>query len=126
MPVLLTAFQEWTFSRRLLIFHYQTVSWCCEEFSQQENGSNQSWGSLQISTQKTSIWKSWPDLSSYGTVVQQYNTLTFGRQEDILNAFAAFITVYGRTMRGDMLFGVPELFFPGMLLFTCHPWSPTI
>ncbi|KAF2818950.1 HET-domain-containing protein, partial [Ophiobolus disseminans] len=121
-------FQEWAFSRRILVFHQQTVSWCCQRLRQQENGAEPN--PYETVPQhpgredgRHSMWTSWPNLETYLDVARRYSERTLGYQEDMLNAFAAFTNVFGRTMTGDMLYGVPELFFHGLLLFTFNPFQ---
>lgn len=119
-PLPLGTFQEWTFSRRILVFHAQTVSWHCKILSQQENGAKPDWhvtNNLLARETQELTWTSWPNLEAYLHVVERYNQRILGRQGDILNAFTAFTTVFGRTMKGDMLYGIPELFFHGAILF---------
>lgn len=65
-----------------------------------------------------SIWTNWPNLKSYLYMVEGYSKRTLGHQEDMLHAFSAFATVFGRAMKGGVLYGVPELFFHAMLLFS--------
>lgn len=65
------------------------------------------------------IWTSWPNLRSYANMVETYSRRELTNQDDVLNAFDAFITVQGRPMKGGIFYGIPELFFGAMLL-----WEP--
>lgn len=57
-------------------------------------------------------------------MVEEYNNRDLSYQEDALHAFAAIIAVHGRTMKGEMLFGIPELFFTGFLLWRIRSPKP--
>ncbi|USP81412.1 hypothetical protein yc1106_08686 [Curvularia clavata] len=105
-------FQEWTFPRRTIVFHDQTVTWACQKCQQQENGK-ESW---QI-PQKTyiSIWTRRVDPQVYCTKVDEYSRRNLSDPSDVLTAFDAFITVQSRAMKSAVLHGLPELFFNSML-----------
>lgn len=115
-------FQEFTLSRRLLVFHHQTVSWACQLSVQQENGAEPLLRVIPaVSPDEIQglVWTRWPNLRSYLEMVQDYSNRDLSYSEDVLNAFDAFITVQGRAMKGGMLYGTPELFFGAALL-----WMP--
>jgi hypothetical protein len=118
----LRTFQEYAVSRRLLVFHHETVSWICKKSRQQENGAYP----LSIIVPQdlpagTWMWTTWPNFSSYTKMAQQYSLRNLGYPEDVLNYFDAIITIHGRAMKGGMLYGIPDLFFSGALLWTPGP-----
>jgi hypothetical protein len=47
--------------------------------------------------------------------VEVYSRRSLSQPEDVLAAFNAFLTMEGRVMKGDIIFGIPELFFDRML-----------
>ncbi|KAJ4989541.1 hypothetical protein SVAN01_04918 [Stagonosporopsis vannaccii] len=121
-------FQEWTLSRRLLIFHDNTVSWQCERRQSRENGGGLKsltlWKSYPTNTsggfvhnRNRPIWTRWPNIESYLFNVEEYARRALSYSEDTLNAIAAIIHVQGRNMKGKVLYGHPELFFTGTLLW---------
>jgi hypothetical protein len=118
-------FQEWMLSRRILVFHDQTVSWKCKTRVQQENGTvplpevvhHQRNESDLI---RGDIWTSWPNIRSYLENVTGYSGRDLTDGSDKLKAFAAMMQVQGRPMKGRMLYGIPELFFSETLL-----WAPS-
>lgn len=119
-------FQEWNLSRRRLIFHDDTATWICQKRMRDETGvhhSHEVFESETIMPTETfsRIWTPWPNLESYLDIVVRYTERDLSYADDALNAFEAFITVYGRTMYGGILHGVPELFFSNVLLWTPRP-----
>jgi hypothetical protein len=113
-------FQEWTFSRRTIVFHDQTVSWVCECFQQQENVQYP----FMIPTRLLQDqWNTYPNIREYCQAVEIYTTRQLTHSEDILAAFNAFMTVQGRAMKSSFLFGIPELFLSSMLCWH-HGRSP--
>lgn len=111
-------FQEWTLSRRILVFHRQTVFWTCFKTAEQENGVYPGSDVNPLSV-GSSIWVPGLNNGDYLDQVDRYcqRELTF--QDDKLRAFNAIIAVVGRSLRGRMLYGLPELFFSESL-----PWTP--
>ncbi|KAL6159224.1 hypothetical protein ACJQWK_04107 [Exserohilum turcicum] len=105
-------FQEWTFSRRMIVFHDQTVTWVCQKYMQQENGHTPF--RVPARTPLT-LWTKRPNPGSYCAEVEQYSSRNLSDPADVLAAFDAFITVQGRAMKGGMLYGLPELYFNNML-----------
>lgn len=58
----------------------------------------------------------WPDIYAYAGSVEVYRQRDLTYSNDVLNAFRVFTTIYGRTMEGGFLYGLPELFFNTALL----------
>jgi hypothetical protein len=105
-------FQEWTFSPRTIVFHDQSVSWLCRQ--EQENEDSRSLYQFPAKESRP-LWSKHPYVESYCVAVQNYSKRSLTYPEDILAAFNAFMTVQGRAMEGDIIFGIPELFFHSML-----------
>ena len=114
-------YQEWALSRRRLVFHHSTVTWFCQELAREETGFRRLDNCLtsRESERKSDIWFQWPNIRAYLMSVERYSRRDLTVAEDVLNAFAAFVTIQGRTMRGGVFFGMPELFFCAMML-----WQP--
>jgi len=105
-------FQEWTFSRRTIVFHDQSVSWICEQDRESERKQYR----LVVPTKLSRLtWETYPNFEGYCSAVQTYNKRTLTYSEDVLAAFNAFTTVQGRAMKSGFMFGIPELFLPSML-----------
>ncbi|KAH7377834.1 heterokaryon incompatibility protein-domain-containing protein [Pyrenochaeta sp. MPI-SDFR-AT-0127] len=99
-------FQEFTISPRVLVFHDQTVSWACKRDLQSEIGMT-AWN-LMIEkrlfyAEDQTMWRSWPNLLAYAGNVEDYSSRNLRFNTDILNAFDAVLTVFGRSMNGGML-----------------------
>jgi hypothetical protein len=105
-------FQEWTFSRRTMVFHDQTVSWLCERSQQQENAQ---YPSILPTKLRQDQLNTYPNIGGYCKAVEFYSIRQLTHSEDILAAFNAFMTVQGRAMKSSFLFGIPELFLSSML-----------
>jgi hypothetical protein len=105
-------FQEWTFSRRTIVFHDQTVSWLCERSQQQENLQYPYMAPTKL---RQDQFNTYPNISGYCNAVEIYSIRQLTHPEDILAAFNAFMTVQGRAMKSSFLFGIPELFLSNML-----------
>ena len=105
-------FQEWTFSRRVIVFHDQSVSWICGGFERTESKQYQ----RHIPTKRSWFtWETYPYFGGYCDAVEIYNERNLTYSEDALAAFDAFMTVQGRAMKSSFIFGIPELFLPNML-----------
>jgi hypothetical protein len=112
-------FQEWKLSRRLLVFHSQTVSWKCSSTMEQENGTYPN--DIPIREWEDAMtWGKIPDVTNYLKFVEKYCRRELRSEDDKLRAFEAIIAVLGRSLRGRMLYGLPELFFQESLL-----WAPS-
>jgi len=105
-------FQEWTFSRRTIVFHDQSVSWICGEFEQSESKQYRHAIPTKLSWW---TWDTYPNFKGYCSAVEVYNKRELTYSEDVLAAFDAFMTVQGRAMQSSFLFGIPELFLPNLL-----------
>lgn len=112
-------FQEWILSRRILVFHHQTVSWTCFATKEQENGVHPS-SDVNPRPIRKSILVPGLTIPYYLDQVEEYCQRKLTYQADKLRAFDAIIAVFGRSLRGRMLYGLPELFFSESLL-----WAPS-
>jgi hypothetical protein len=115
-------FQEKAVSTRQLIFKDNMVSWRCRNSSWDENivgpiAASSDWGNYAVD-----LFSRWPNLSHYTKMVKHYNDRQLTYPGDGLEAFSAITTIISRSMRGGTLFGLPEMFFDGTLLW--QPDSP--
>lgn len=116
------AYQEYTLSRRLLIFHDQAVSWKCVDRAVQENGLSPFRTVVsRCSPIEGEIWTVWPNVESYLYHIEQYSSRDLTFESDGLLAFDAIANVSGGSMVGAILHGIPELFFSEVLL-----WAPSV
>lgn len=104
-------------SRRILAFHGQTVSWICSKTEQQENGVYPSSDVNPLSV-GSSIWIPRLNNGDYLDQVDRYCQRELTYDVDKLRAFDAIIAIVGRSLRGRMLYGLPELCFSESLLWT--------
>ncbi|KAH6865775.1 heterokaryon incompatibility protein-domain-containing protein [Alternaria rosae] len=105
-------FQEWTFSRRTIVFHDQSVSWICGDSDESES---KQYRHVVPTKLLRWTWDTYPNFRGYCSAVEVYNKRKLTYSEDILAAFDAFMTVQGRAMKSGFVFGIPELFLPNML-----------
>lgn len=113
-------FQEWTVSRRLLVFHHQTVSWYCQGLIRQENGAipHKYVTPTYNRTRQGEIWSSTPNIEAYIYHVREFTSRDLTCPGDVFAAFQATMEILGRCMKGRMLFGIPEMFFSALLLWS--------
>jgi hypothetical protein len=121
-------YQEWHFSKRLLVFIEGTIVWKCEQKDTQERISRR-W-SLPISLHdsyrlpgkfldESHERLSWPDLTRYSWSLWDYNQRNLSHDSDVLSAFAGVICAFNPYFPGGFLQGLPELYFDLALL-----WQP--
>jgi hypothetical protein len=106
-------------SPRILAFHHDIVSWNCRKEVQSENGGTPATWSLPRINNIEYILSRWPNLRTYAMAVEEYSTRSLSYSRDVYSAFSAVLTTMGRAMEGGILFGLPEMFFNGSLL-----WRP--
>jgi hypothetical protein len=112
-------FQEIMLSPRVLSFHHNTVSWKCRVMCQDENGTTEPHYMNEILPTTDCRISETPNPVAYAELVSTYSTRDLTYQEDALDAFSAIIAVMGNSMRGGILFGLPESCFSAALL-----WKP--
>ncbi|KAF1964856.1 HET-domain-containing protein [Bimuria novae-zelandiae CBS 107.79] len=111
-------YQEWTLSKRILAFHGETASWICMKTCENEFGFDVSkyvgFNRLQ------NVFSPWPNIYTYSRAVQAYCGRQLTYTEDTLVAFSSVTNVMVRSMPGGILYGLPEMFFDGVLLWEPH------
>ncbi|KAH8657486.1 heterokaryon incompatibility protein-domain-containing protein [Tricladium varicosporioides] len=117
-------FQEQLFSRRKIIFHNDTVNWECHcvawyENQQLDNMVHQPCNRKPPSNQTGFDTTPWPDFYRYARLASLYNERSLTYPEDVLNAFAGVISVFGPAFDGGFICGLPQMFFDSSLL-----WQP--
>lgn len=110
-------FQERAVSRRQLVFKSGAVSWYCRLWSWHEDIVRPY--NLGEKLGGSDLFSRWPNLTNYASQVSAYSGCKLTYAEDGLNAFSAVTAIVARSMRGGILFGLPEMFFDGCLL-----WQP--
>ncbi|KAF2455115.1 heterokaryon incompatibility protein-domain-containing protein, partial [Lineolata rhizophorae] len=117
-------YQEAFLSRRLLLFN-GTVSWFCHNFRSDE------WLAYPHGHENTSLDQtflpcpshligeipSWPDISFYVGMVEEYNVRDLTFDDDAVAAFAGVISVLNKVFDRGFHFGLPEMFFDVALLW---------
>ncbi|KAF2648905.1 HET-domain-containing protein [Lophiostoma macrostomum CBS 122681] len=121
-------FNEYHFSRRLLIFIEATIIWKCEQNDSQESMSARYSLPIPLSAIYTLPYKylstsqgklSWPDMRRYGHLILEYNQRRLTHDSDALAAFIGVIGAFDPYFQGGFLQGLPELYFDVALL-----WQP--
>ncbi|KAF1973564.1 HET-domain-containing protein [Bimuria novae-zelandiae CBS 107.79] len=123
-------FQEQLFSKRLIVFHDDTVNWechCCafheaqgriipDSISQCERGST----ALENTTNMN--MPIWPDMYRYARLVSLFNSRELSFPSDVTDAFAGVLSHLSRSYDGGFISGIPALFFDAALLW--QPYGP--
>jgi hypothetical protein len=106
-------FQEFVLSRRILQFRDGMVSWKCTrtEWAETDKPVNVDYCPSMLPL------RAWPDFKNYAKLVVLYSGRQFSYPEDILDAFGAVVTAVSQSMVGGILYGLPEMFFDGALLW---------
>ncbi|GAB1317812.1 hypothetical protein MFIFM68171_08022 [Madurella fahalii] len=112
--------QEEMLSNRTLKFGHQEVRWMCRKMRCREIYDDD----LQVqdnrrSSNELQLFKPYPDIRTYGHLAVDYTSRILSYDSDAVHAFSAVIAAFSRSMRGGMLYGLPELLFEGALL-----WQP--
>lgn len=118
-------YQEWTLSRRILVFHDQTATWKCRRMLKNEAEVTviefQSIERLERPfmphEDNAYLFSPWPDIHAYARAVKSYSTRMLTFEGDFLLAFSSIMNVMGRSMQGGILYGLPEMCFDGALLW---------
>ncbi|KAK8051475.1 heterokaryon incompatibility protein-domain-containing protein [Apiospora rasikravindrae] len=125
-------FQERALSRRNLVFQDDRVFWECHGGAWTEelpydppgNGSTRTAFQQRWKKQKPGSYQvtmsAWPDLVQYEVLVHEYNKRILSFPSDGLNAFLGISAALSRSLRGGLLFGLPEYYFDIVLL-----WAPS-
>lgn len=123
--------QELVFSRRKIMFHYQTALWECNCAVWHEASNaylDDRPGYDHLNELKLSPWNggfqltSWPDVQQYTGLVWDFNKRHLSYPQDTILAFAGITATLSRTFEGGFLCGLPEMFFETALLW--QPLSP--
>jgi len=110
--------QEELLSNRTLRFTSREIRFLCRKsrFRELLHDSRQ-----VVDNRKSSIeiqlFKRNPDISTYGHLLGDYLSRQLTFDSDAVKAFTAIMAAYSRSMRGGILFGIPELFWEGCLLW---------
>lgn len=112
-------YQEYTFSRRKLIFDGDTVRWECDRCARNESTApGRDLKPLNLSTR--SLFSSvLPVLRDLSGVITMYNTRDFTYPGDVVHGFAGIASVMDASFRGGFVSGIPVVFFDAGLL-----WQP--
>jgi hypothetical protein len=126
-------YQEWMLSRRVLVFHDETATWKCRGMLENEAGVEvidyPSADTLERSflphEDNAYLFSPWPEVHAYAMAVKSYSERLLTFEGDFLLAFSSVMSVMGRSMRGGILYGVPEMCFDGALLWDTNSfWEP--
>jgi hypothetical protein len=107
-------FQEYQLSPSLLIFLDDKVIFKCRthERSEERLSTSEKLPIHQITTNLT-----WPDLKSYGDMVEQYNLRHTRDDNDVLAAFSGILGAINNHFPGGFWHGLPEFYFDVALLW---------
>ncbi|KAL9109804.1 MAG: hypothetical protein Q9187_008121 [Circinaria calcarea] len=119
-------FQEALFSRRILIIN-GLVSWYCRTVLWQEHVNSPTEDVMYAVTHKPLPHKlylaasnpTWPDLSEWQEMVEEFNKRKLTYDKDVIDAFLGVTSVFNCRFNGGILWGIPEMFFDH-----CIIWAP--
>ena len=116
--------QEELLSTRTLNFTKREVRWACQNMKCREIiiDAKQMKDNRQSSIE-LKLYQPFLDIATYGHLAKDFTGRLLTHDSDSVHAFSAIGATFSRTM-GDMLHGLPELFFEGMLLW--HPREPLV
>src|SRR6266480_183280 len=109
-------FQEHMFARRRLIFD-RIVRWQCQHATWYEDmvpvpgRDEQPKPTSFVESSRLWLYRSYPCLVSYGSLIAEYSEKELTYPEDMLPAFSGILTNLSRTFSGGFLSGLPVLFF---------------
>ncbi|PVH92601.1 HET-domain-containing protein, partial [Periconia macrospinosa] len=127
--------QEYLFSKRKVVFQDGTVNWECgisawhetqqvsmetvPELKSEHNHARAS-SIAHLKDDSTGLdFPSWPDMSRYARLVSLFNVRELSFPEDVLDAFAGFLSHLSRVFPGGIISGIPAMCFDAALL-----WQP--
>lgn len=113
-------FQELLFSRRILLFQYQSLLWICKT-GVFEEGKEDGILTSMLTIMPRSIFENWPDLPHYAGLVREYSLRELSFPGDVINAFAGIISTMSTTFVDGFIHGLPAMYFDIALL-----WQPMI
>ena len=119
-------FQEALYSRRILIFN-GTVSWFCRTALWQEHVKSPTEDVAYAVNHEPHPYRlhlaarnpTWPDLGSWGEMVEEFNKRKLTFDKDVIDAFAGITSAFNNHFSGGILWGIPEIFFDH-----CMVWKP--
>ena len=112
--------QEETLSNRSLNFGHREVGWKCRKMRCREIYDDQTQlKDNRKSSLEVQLYKPYADIGTYSHLAMNYTGRLLTYDTDAVHAFTAIIAAFSRSMKGGMLYGLPELFFEGMML-----WQP--
>ena len=118
-------FQEAYFSRRLLIFNGM-VTWFCRAAVWEEhvNQPSEDVAYSPVANDRTfgifaDLGPTWPNLTMWDNLVQDFNTRKLTFDEDAMDASAGMTSIFDRKFSGGILWGIPEMFFDYRIV-----WKP--
>lgn len=117
-------FQEHLFSLRKLIFQNDTVNWDCHCAAWHEMQADLGIMARQPCSMPLSSTgfntTAWPDFHRFSRLVSIYNKRDLTFEEDVLDAFAGALNVFGRSFEGGFVSGLPQMFFDAALIWQPH------
>ncbi|KAI9867542.1 MAG: hypothetical protein M1813_008341 [Trichoglossum hirsutum] len=118
-------FQEYLFSRRMIIFNDERISWHCKSDHWVEGIQGRAQGRSLLAQRR--LWPPlfnqshlyYPDLYLWAKLVRQYTWKSLSFPADVLNAVEGVTNELHRAFPGGFHYGLPVLFFDIALL-----WEP--
>ena len=113
------SYQEFTMSPRKLLFNRKEIHWECRCAVWHEELTPGTEIDQYIDPGPGVMLAGFPDLTSFGRGVADYNRRLLSYDEDALSGFAGYLSVQSRSFKGGFLYGCPEMFFDRAL-----GWKP--
>lgn len=111
-------FQEYTLSRRRLIFGNQQIHWACGCGTWHEDLPDTQ--ARPEATQSSSSLRRWPNFGLLDRLLRAYNAMNMTYPEDALPGIAGLLELFSFSFDGGFLFGLPVMCFEAALLWNCQ------
>ncbi|CAN9449565.1 unnamed protein product [Alternaria alternata] len=117
-------YQEHRLAKRKLFFLKKSAHWECQHRQSHEDLTPGAEIETYIEPRLVESLDGFPELSSVGNIVCDYNSKSLRYPEDALPGITGMLAVLSRSFQGGFLFGIPEMFFHRALAWT-PVWSHT-
>jgi hypothetical protein len=117
-------YQERQLAKRKLFFLKKAAHWECQHRQFHEDLTSGAEIESYIEPRLVESLDGFPELSSFGNIIADYNEKDLRYPEDALPGITGMLAVLSRSFEGGFLFGIPEMFFHRALAWTPY-WAHT-
>ena len=111
-------YQEHRLAKRKLVFLKKSAHWECQHRQSHEDLTPGAEIETYIEPRLVESLDGFPELSSVGNIIGDYNNKSLRYTEDALPGITGMLAVLSRSFQGGFLFGIPEMFFHRALAWT--------